>query len=359
MRHSPIVIVTFIAVVLLGGNVAAREPVYPIVREGHTLVFPRDHGAHPEFRTEWWYITAWLKDERGREFGAQITFFRHRSGVQEDNPSRFAPTQLLFAHAAVTDLKAGRLLHDQRAGRAGFGVNEAREGDTDVRLEGWRLLRQNDRYVATLKATRFEFDLRFQPTQPVLLQGRSGFSQKGPAVTQASYYYSRPQLAASGRVTVDGQPYSVTGTAWLDHEWSSEIMAAQAVGWDWAGINLADGGALMAFRLRDVDGNAVWSSATLRERDGSVQTFGPEQVEFIPLRQWLSGRTGATYPIHIKLRVAEHIIDLLPALDDQELDARNSTGTVYWEGAVRARKNGRNVGQGYLELTGYWKKLKL
>jgi len=357
--HSPNVIVVLIAMVLLSVGVAAREPAYPIVREGHTLAFPLDHGAHPAFRTEWWYITAWLKDERGREFGAQITFFRHRPGVQEDNPSRFAPSQLLFAHAAVTDLRAGRLLHDQRAGRVGFGVNQAREGDTDVRLEGWRLVRQNDRYVATLKAARFEFDLRFQRTQPVLMQGRSGFSQKGPVLTQASYYYSLPQLAASGRITIDGQPYSVTGTAWLDHEWSSEIMAAQAVGWDWAGINLTDGGALMAFRLRDVEGNAVWSSATLRERDGRVETFGPDQVEFSPLRQWQSGRTGANYPIHMKMRVAGRSIELQPAMDDQELDARNSTGTVYWEGAVRAIEMGREVGRGYLELTGYWKKLNL
>ena len=350
---------TFLSVWLsLPAGLAGADP-YPAVRRGRSLRFPHDHGAHPDFRTEWWYVTGWVHDTEGREKGFQVTFFRNRPGLQDANPSNFAPRQLLFAHAALADPRHGTLLHDQRAARAGFGLANSSEGDTAVLIDGWSLRRQGDVYVARIDSQRFELELQFVAEQPILLQGDQGWSQKGPGPAQASYYYSRPQLAVSGIVRVGAETVTVSGTAWLDHEWASEIMADAAVGWDWVGINLADGSALMAFRMRDLQGGTYWAAASVREASGRVRKFGPSAIEFAPVRRWRSPRTGAEYPVSMRVRLGELSVDLMPLMDDQELDARASTGTIYWEGAVRAMRDGQKVGIGYLELTGYWRPLRL
>jgi predicted secreted hydrolase len=163
----------------------------------------------------------------------------------------------------------------------------------------------------------------------------------------------------TGTLTVGGTAADVTGTAWLDHEWSSEPMAPEATGWDWTGINLADGGALMAFRMRDKAGGTVWAGGTLRERDGRPRVLAPDEVRFVPSRSWRSPRTGVEYPVAMRVTAGGKDITLEPLFDDQELDARASTGTIYWEGAVRATTAGREVGRGYLELTGYGAPLRL
>jgi predicted secreted hydrolase len=338
---------------------ASAADEYPSVLPGHALEFPRDHGAHPAFRTEWWYVTGWLAGEAGRPLGFQITFFRSRPRIAEANPSAFAPRQLLFAHAALADPRERRLVHDQRAARAGFGLAEARAGDTDLRVEDWLLKRDTEGYAARIPARDFTLEAAFEPTQPILLQGERGYSRKGPLATQSSHYYSRPHLAVSGALARGSRREPVTGSAWLDHEWSSEYMAAGAVGWDWIGVNLADGGALMAFRMRGREVETFWAGGTLRAADGRVRTFAPDEVRFEPLRRWKSPRTEAEYPVAMRVRAGDLVVELEPLFDDQELDSRASTGTIYWEGAVRARAGGRVIGTGYLELTGYWRPLKL
>src|SRR5438874_81245 len=240
---------------LLAAAARGAEP-YPEVTAGHPLQFPRDYGSHPGFRNEWWYVTGWLEDTSGHVAGFQVTFFRHRPGVAEDNPSRFAAHELLFAHGATGDA-------------------------------------------------------------------------------------------------------TVTGTAWLDHEWSSEYMAADALGWDWIGINLDDGGALMAFRMRDRSGAAFWAGGSHRTPDGRVRSFAPAEIRFTPQRRWRSPRTQVDYPVAMNVRAGDVECVLEPLMDDQELDARTGIGTIYWEGAVRAFSAGRVIGRGYLELTGYGKPLKL
>jgi predicted secreted hydrolase len=349
----------FLALSLLaaaGKPVAAVEypPVVP-----RALDFPRDRGAHPAYRTEWWYVTGWVADPMGREFGVQVTFFRNRPGVAESNPSAFAPRQLIFAHAALADPKHGRLYHDQRAARAGFDLAGADEASTRAFVGDWSLADAGGRYVAKIAAREFALDLAFTPTQPSLAQGERGLSRKGPDPSQASYYYSEPHLAVTGRVTIGATSAAVTGNAWLDHEWSSTVMAPEASGWDWTGINLADGGALMAFRMRDKSGGALWAGGTHRDREGRVRAFGPDDVRFAPLRSWRSARTGITYPVEMKVDAGGTTLELKPLMDDQELDSRASTGTIYWEGAVRAFTAGREAGRGYLELTGYGSPLKL
>jgi len=332
---------------------------YPTVRPGAALQFPRDHGSHPQFRNEWWYITGWLKAAGGRELGVQITFFRNRPRVAEDLASRFAPRQLLFAHAALADPSAGGLLHDQRAARAGFGLAQSEEGRTEVVIEDWWLRQAGSGYETEVTARDFRYSLRFDAKQAVLLQGERGFSRKGPNPAQASYYYSLPHLAVTGSVVIGGRLLEVSGEAWLDHEWSSEALAEEAVGWDWVGINLADGGALMAFRIRTKEGSSFWAGGTLRGNDGRVRSFKPGEVRFEPLRRWRSPRTGTEYPVAVRVEAGALTLEIEPLMDDQELDARASTGTVYWEGAVRARQGDKEAGRGYLELTGYWKPLRL
>ncbi|HZP86866.1 MAG TPA: carotenoid 1,2-hydratase [Burkholderiales bacterium] len=331
---------------------------YPPVRTRTMLRFPRDHGAHPDYRTEWWYITGWLKDTRGRDYGVQVTFFRNRPKVQEDNPSAFAPRQLLFAHAAIADPRLGRLRADERVARAGFGLARFSETTTEVAIDDWSLRLEGDTYRARIVAREFEFDLAFRVTQPILLQGIAGFSRKGPRPAQASYYYSRPHLALSGRLQLD-ESLSVQGEAWLDHEWSSEYLAREASGWDWTGINLNDGGALMAFRIRGRDGGIVWAGGTYRDGRARVSTYRPSEIVFAPLRRWRSPRSGVEYPVAMAVDASGLRLTLEPLMDDQELDSRASTGTIYWEGAVRARREGVEVGRGYLELTGYWQAMKL
>jgi len=340
---------------LLAAVVPAHgEVAYPPVVPGVELQFPRDEGAHPDFRIEWWYVTGWVQDEAGAPLGFQVTFFRVRSGIGESNPSRFAPRQILFGHAAVADPATGRLRHAERSAREGFDLAFAREGRTDVKIDDWRLEQDGDRYRARVGGDDFELRLDLERTQALLLQGERGFSRKGPGATSASYYYSIPQLRVSGEIVVDGKRRAVTGEAWLDHEWSSDVMDEQARGWDWMGINLDDGGALMAFRMRGADGEPRWSAATLRAADGSVRTFAPGEVQWTPTRRWRSTRTGAEYPVAWRVRVGERNYEVEPLLDDAELDSRSSTGTIYWEGPVRLlAPGGAPLGRGYLELTGY------
>lgn len=332
---------------------------YPDVRPGETFRFPRDHGAHPDYRTEWWYITGWLRTRDGRDLGVQITFFRSRPDLDATGPSHFSPAQLLFAHAAVADPRVGRLRHAQVAARAGLGLAEASSESTDVRLERWSLALDGDTYRARIPAGEFDLALAFTADRPPVPQGEGGTSRKGPEARQASRYYSRPHLTVTGTVRTDAGAEAVTGLAWLDHEWSSEILDERAVGWDWIGLNLDDGSALMAFRIRTADGATLWAGGGLARRDGTSRRFAEGEVRFEPARVWTSPRTGARYPVAMRVAVPELTLDLAPLLDDQELDSRASVGTVYWEGAVTASASGRRVGRGYLELTGYWRKLRL
>lgn len=342
----------------LSSATALSSPQFAQV-ESRTLAFPRDHGAHPGFRTEWWYLTGWVSDAQGRELGVQVTFFRSRPAVNEDSRSRFAPLQLLFAHAAIADRRHGRLRHDQRAARTGWGLATVSEATTDVALGDWSLRLEEDAYEATIIASDFALALAFHTRAPPLLQGVRGVSRKGPRPEHASHYYSRPQLAVAGSVTLDGASLAVRGLAWLDHEWSTSYLAPGARGWDWIGINFDDGSALMAFRIRGADGSDVWRGGATRDAAGIDRALASEAIRFTALRQWRSPRTDIAYPVSLRVEAGGDELVLEPLMDDQELDARTSVGTIYWEGAVAARRDGRVVGRGYLELTGYGSALRI
>jgi predicted secreted hydrolase len=337
---------------LLCSAVQAGAPVVP----GKVLQFPADFGAHPEFQTEWWYVTGWLQDGKGKSTGFQVTFFRSATTNDPANPSAFKATQLIIGHAAVSDPAHGKLRHDQRSAREGMGLAWAKTGDTDVRLDGWTMKRQADgSYQVCIAGKEVNLDLRLTPTQPPLLQGDGGFSRKGPRPAQASYYYSKPQLQVRG--TASGS--NVTGHAWLDHEWSSEALDPEATGWDWIGANLDDGSALMAFQVRNRQGGKLWAHAALRDRNGQLTQFDTGEVSFHPQASWRSPRTGASYPVATTIRTGSTAWQIKPLQQDQELDSRRSTGAVYWEGAVTVDRDGKPAGRGYLEMTGYDKPMKL
>ncbi|MGV8891477.1 MAG: lipocalin-like domain-containing protein [Burkholderiaceae bacterium] len=348
---------------LLLPNALAAPPQFAAVTPltaDNPLTFPHDFGAHPTFKTEWWYATGWLQTPDHKQLGFQITFFRSATENDAANPSNFAPKQLIIGHAALSDPAEKKLLHGEKTARQGFGLAYAAEADTDVKLDDWHLKRSTDgRYHAIVRTRDFALQLTLQPTQAPMLQGEQGYSRKGPKPQQASYYYSEPQLTVTGTLIRQGKPLTVTGTAWLDHEWSTSVLNADAAGWDWLGANLDDGSALMAFRIRSKAGATLWSHAALRNPAGKMTQFMPDAVLFTPQRHWQSPRTKATYPVAMQLQTGSDLWHITPLQDDQELDARRSTGTVYWEGAVTISRDGAPVGRGYLEMTGYDKPLKL
>jgi predicted secreted hydrolase len=335
------------------------------------LRFDEDFGAHPDTQTEWWYATGHSRGSVA-ELGFQITFFRSRVGTTQALKSRFAARQLIFAHAAVTDLQSRKLLHAQRIARSGgdatFDGAVAELGNTRVRLGSWSLLREPQtpaHYLARADSADFALDLQLTPQQPVLLQGEQGWSRKGPDPRQVSGYYSEPQLQVSGTITLQGQKQALNGgAAWLDHEWSDAVLPPGAVGWDWIGMNLFDGSALTAFRLRDKAGGPMWDGGSFRgpKGGGGQQTyvFSHGETEFRPTRYWTSPRTNTRYPVEWTVRTPADFYTVRPLLDDQELDSRASTGAIYWEGLSELLDSqGRSVGRGYLEMTGYAKALRL
>ena len=324
------------------------------------LQFPRDFGSHPDLRTEWWYITGHATSDKGRVFGFQVTFFRSRVEATQAMRSHFAAKQLVFAHTALTDLEGRSLLHDQRMARTAGGQAFASETDTDLRLRNWSLVRRSGQYHALIAAEGFTLDLQFTPTQPVLLQGDKGLSRKGPEPAQASYYYSVPHLATQGRIVLQSRSLAVKGTAWLDHEASDALMHPEAVGWDWIGMNLDDGTALTAFHLRRADGSTLWAGGSLRTAAGVLRVFQANEVRFEAESHWLSPHTQARYPTRWRVHTPAGSFTVQALLDDQELDSRNSTGAVYWEGlSDLLGAQGQRVGRGYLEMTGYAAPLKL
>ncbi|WP_426106258.1 lipocalin-like domain-containing protein [Massilia sp. TSP1-1-2] len=350
----------FVFMLLLLLSQACQAADFAPVVPGRALVFPADYGAHPAFKTEWWYVTGWLKGADGKPLGFQVTFFRSATGQGKDNPSAFAPRQLIIGHAALSDPALGKLAHDQRSTREGFGLAYAKPGTTDIKLEDWRMVRGADGvYKVSIKSAQLQLDLTLAPRQALLLQGQGGYSRKGRDAANASYYYSEPQLLVRGTAGSGATARPVEGTAWLDHEWSSQALDPDAAGWDWIGANLDDGSALMAFQIRSKQGGKLWAHATVRDARGKVTQYEPDQVSFTPQAHWRSPRTNADYPVATTIVTGSTKWQITPLQSDQELDSRRSTGAVYWEGAVSVGRDGVPAGHGYLELVGYHRPMTL
>ena len=333
---------------------------YLRVTDAGEIIFPRDHGPHPDYLTEWWYYTGNLETGSGRHFGYQLTFFRRAllpAAVRVDRSSDWAADQVYMAHFALTDTQRGRFYPFERFARGSAGLAGAQaEPHYRVWLEDWSVEQVGDDEVQLIaSADGISIDLRLIDLKGPILQGENGFSLKGAEDGNASIYISQTRMAAEGKLTISGTDYDVRGLSWMDHEFSTSALGPGLVGWDWFSIQLDDESELMLFTLRRDDGSIdSFSSGTLIAADGSTRPFSREDFSVIVTDTWRSPQSGAEYPSgwRIEIPFEDLTLEVRPRLADQELNL----SFVYWEGAVQVTgwRAGNTVnGSGYVELTGY------
>lgn len=350
-----------------GGRTAADERAearqggdsWQKVVQPRPFAFPEDHAAHEDYRVEWWYYTGNVQTPEGRRFGFELTFFR--AGVDKNpvNPSRWTVRDLYIAHFAVSDLRDRRFRFFERSRRAGIGWAGASPDRYHVWNGRWEVRLDGDRHLLKAAEDNWAIDLRLSPRKPPVLHGNRGLSQKGPSQGNASYYYSLTRMETSGSLTVDGRVFPVTGSSWMDHEFSSSFLEEGQQGWDWMALQLENGRELMIYQIRRSDGTPdVHSSGTIVAPDGRADPLRHDEFRLIPGSRWRSPNTRARYPIEWTVRVPQRGIELQvrAAFPNQEMNTLATIGTPYWEGSVTATGtwNGREVqGRGYLEMTGY------
>jgi predicted secreted hydrolase len=331
------------------------------------LEFPRDHGPHPGFRTEWWYYTGNLASETGRRFGFQLTFFRHQltpfggSASWPEPHSAWRTRQVYIAHAALSDLSAKRHYQAEQVARGVMGLAGAiQEGaEVSVFLRDWRAAILPGGHALEAGGPEFSFQLDLKPVKEALRHGIDGYSRKGSTPERASCYYSFSRMAATGTVTVSGKSLPVKGTGWMDHEFSTAPLEEGTVGWDWFSLQLADKTEIMIFQLRQREGGVhPASSGSYIDASGALRHLERGYFDIQVLDRWKSPKSGASYPGRWRVKVPLLGIDLEVSsnLPDQEMRTAQSSGVTYWEGSVgiKGSKGGSPVeGQGYVELTGY------
>ncbi len=324
------------------------------------LLFPRDFGAHDDFRTEWWYYTGNLQTPEGRPFGFELTIFRvgllpPSEGLPTD--SEWYSRSLYFAHFAVSDIVEERFFAFERYARPGPGLAGAQGDPYRVWLEDWEIA-ETDAEGYRLQASQEEvrLDLSLTDEMGVILHGDGGYSRKGENATNASYYYSQPRLKAEGFIEIEDARFPVSGLAWKDHEFSSGVLDEDQIGWDWFSLQFEDGQALMLFQLRERDGSvSASSSGTLVTADRNPLHIPSSSFEITVLDRWRSPHTQGEYPSAWQLWLEDPacVLEVRPWMADQEI---HFSAVTYWEGAVRFEGvcNGSPArGNGYVELTGY------
>jgi predicted secreted hydrolase len=320
---------------------------------GYHFQFPRDHGAHPEFATEWWYFTGHLWTPEGRRYGYQLTFFRRAlpAGPWRGSAA-WRSDQLILAHAALTDPSGQRFLAEERLDREGLPAAAASSG-LDLRGGGWSArMDPAGRIHLSFSVRQADLDLDLDPLTAPVIFGQDGVTRKGADPAAASHYLSFPRLASAGRLREAGREQALHGSSWMDHEFSSSQLAPGQVGWDWAGIQLRDGRSLMVYRLRgERGGQDPWSTLTEVDAAGRITRITHAfQLDGGPWR----ARSGAAYPLPLRLRAWGEAWTLEPLVADQELRTHAGAGITYWEGACRVRgQDGAEAGNAYVELTGY------
>lgn len=335
----------------------AQDAGFKRATEPRAFAFPADHGPHPEYQTEWWYYTGNLDTADGRHFGFQLTFFRR--GLTPDPAQRtsdWATRNIYMAHFALSDVSGNQFYAFDRYSRDGAGLAGAQADPFRVWLGAWQASGDPaDAMRMQASQGAVAIDLTARMVKPPVLQGDNGLSQKSQQQGNASYYYSLSRMQTDGTITVNGQPYSVSGLSWMDREWSTSVLDADQVGWDWFALQLDDGSDMMYFQVRSRDGAAdPFSSGTLIDAQGQPDRLQRDDVQIDVLDRWRSPRSGAEYPSRWRLRVPSRQLELTiePYLADQELPLT----IVYWEGAVRfsGTRNGQPIsGTGYIEMTGY------
>lgn len=372
MPYRVISVLLFLALCIIPARISIAED-YAAVTGPCNFVFPRDHGSHDAYRTEWWYYTGNLESDSKKRYGFQLTFFRVRmlppreEASWPEDRSGWRTAHLFLAHAAVSDLDGKRFFHDEKMARGALGLSGvSREGEaTRIFLGDWSALIQEEAHTLIAKADRFSLDLHCKPLKPAVAHGGGGYSLKGKDPASASCYYSFTRLEASGTLMLLGVKMDVRGTAWMDHEFSSTPLEADITGWDWFSIQLDDHTELMIYLLRLHSGGfSPASSGTFAKHSGEAVHLSHADFLVEALDQWKSPHSGAAYPSRWRILVKPLQMELvvLPNLADQELNTRRSTRITYWEGSVSAA--GRSVGnpvkgKGYVEMTGYTKPFNL
>jgi predicted secreted hydrolase len=344
----------------IAGLLQPRMGGFERVYEPRPLVFPADHGAHPEFQTEWWYYTGNLEASGGQHFGFELTFFRRALQPPDQHQVRsssWATEQVYMAHFAITDASGQKFQAFERLERGAAGLAGA-QGEPVLRvwLDNWSVEQVGPKdYHLQAAGNGLSTDLKLTDVKGPILQGDHGYSQKGSEPGNASYYYSQTRLDSSGTLSVDGKEYTVTGLSWMDHEFSTSALAPQLVGWDWFALQLSNGDELMMYNLRNQDGSVdPFSSGTMVAPDGSTRRLAHSNFTITPTGSWRSPHSGAVYPSGwaVEIPGTGVRLTLLPYLADQELDL----SFIYWEGAVKVTGSwsGATItGSGYVELTGY------
>lgn len=353
--------------VLAAGRAGSQTPAttadgFAIARPGYRFSFPRDHGAHPDYHTEWWYFTGhlWTLDGK-RRFGYQLTFFRQASPRRAyAGSTAWRSDQIFLAHGALTDAEGKRFLVSERLNRGGL-VAGAAEDHLALFNESWCAEQHADgplRIHFSVQGARL--DLAAVPPPSPVIFGEAGVSRKGADSSASSHYLSFPRLPTTGTLALPGQaPTPVSGTTWMDHEFSSNQLGADQVGWDWAGIQLRDGRSLMAYRLRKRDGRQDPFSIIYEVDKNNRITRSTGNFSLIEQGAWTSPASHTRYPQPLTLEAWGEQFKLVPVLPDQELRTARSTGITYWEGACRVFDvSGHEIGDAYLEQTGYAHSLK-
>jgi len=350
----------FLATFLFAGVPAAGSGDFQPVLPGRIFQFPQDYGAHPKFKTEWWYYTGSLKATDGQTFGYQLTFFR--VGLKKPDQKALSAWQadtVYFAHLAVTDPQRGVFAFWEKAERGALGLAGAEEGRLDVWIDNWHLTSVGDEQHLQAAKDGIGLDLTLTPQKPPVLHGEAGYSRKAAAAEVASYYFSLTRLATRGILTVGGRTLQVTGTSWFDREFSSRGLAPHQKGWDWFSLQLSDGTDLMLYIMRLKDGTIdPASSGTLVNREGQARHLTLADFTIKATGSWKSPHSQATYPAGWQISVpsAGCTLKVSPTLADQELHTGGRSPLIYWEGqaVIQGTCNQQAItGQGYVELTGY------
>ncbi len=350
-----------------GGIGAAGDSGFLSVTGPCRLEFPRDHGPHPGFRTEWWYWTGNLKSETGRRFGFQLTFFRYQltpfggASAWPDPPSAWRSRQIYLGHAALSDLAGKRHFQSERAARQAFGLGGWVQWGPDITLflRNWYAVVLPDAHRLHAFGDDFDFTLEMKPAKAPVRHGIDGYSRKGTTPERASCYYSFTRLETTGTVTAGGKTYEVEGESWMDHEFSTAPLEPGTVGWDWFSLQLSDKTEIMLYLLRQEDGEVnPASSGTYIDASGALRHLEKGYFQVFVKDAWKSAKSGAVYPRRWSLSIPLLGIDLDVSsnLADQEMRTTGTTGVTYWEGSVSVKgtKGGSPVeGHGYVEMTGY------
>lgn len=336
---------------------AAAEPDWALALPGWTYEFPRDHHAHPDFKTEWWYLTGNLDAADGGRYGFQLTFFRQGVRRGDDAATRFAVDDIKLAHFAVTDIDGREFRFAQKVSRGAFGEAGFSDGDRIAWIDDWELVHTGAGSFAIRAASGdFALDLALVARKPPVFHGENGVSRKAEGEGRASHYYSLTRLGAAGRLALGGREIPVTGLAWFDQEWATNQLTEGQTGWDWLSLQFDDGTELMLFQIRlRQGGRDPFCHGTWVEADGTTVPIKNDDFELVAGRTWRSPETGAEYPVAWTVRIPRLglSIEVGAALDGQELVLEP---IAYWEGSVRAEGMRAGVvvrGRGYLEMTGY------